>query len=570
MSFLKSRIGRPSSHTNDDLEKKAKQTPFTEDSVSISSLQTAVDEQLSRRKLKNRHIQLIGIGGTIGTALFVAIGTALLKGGPGSLFLGFALWCIPILFITTTVAEMVCYLPINSPFIRLSGRCCEEAVEVMAGWNFFILEAVLIPFEITAVNTILHFWVTGYSPAITISIQLVLYFLINYFTVSWYGESEFWLSLGKVILATGLIIFTFIVMIGGNPHHDKFGFRYWNDPGAFKEYISTGDWGRFLGFFACIIQASYTIAGPEYVSMTAGECENPTANLPKAFKAVFYRLTFFFVLGALAVGILCPSNDEELTAAFDNSLPGAAASPYVVAMTRLDIKILPHIVNGLILTACFSAGNSYTYCASRSLYGLALDGHAPKILRKQVRGVPIYCVLIALAFGLLSFLQLNNSSAVVLNWLVNMITASQLINYCVLCTTYLCFYRALKAQGIDRKTLPFRGWFQPYLAIFSLICVFCMTWLAGYTVFVPGNWDVQTFLFSYIMIFIDIFIYISWKLIKRPKWKKPAEIDITTGKELIDEYEKAYLNLQETMDLNGEIHKKKKPIYDKVLDFLFT
>lgn len=104
--------------------------------------------------------------------------------------------------------------------------------------------------------------------------------------------------------------------------------------------------------------------------MAAGEAENPRKALPRAFNAVFYRLTTFFVLGSLCVGIVVPHNDPTMAAAFSEGRPGAAASPYVVAMDRMGIPYLPHIVNALIFTSALSAGNSYVYCASRSLYGL--------------------------------------------------------------------------------------------------------------------------------------------------------------------------------------------------------
>lgn len=191
--------------------------------------------------------------------------------------------------------------------------------------------------------------------------------------------------------------------------------RYWRDPGAFTELYYDGNLGRFLGFLQCLIQASFAVAGPDYVSMAAGEAENPRAVMPRAYNAVFYRLTTFFILGALCVGINVPYNDPEMKAAFANSEPGAAASPYVVAMNRLGIKVFPDIVNAMVLTAAFSAGNSYVYCASRSLYGMALEGKAPKFLRKCTRkGVPIYCVLVVLGIALLSFLQVSGNTAEVL------------------------------------------------------------------------------------------------------------------------------------------------------------
>lgn len=313
--------------------------------------------------------------------------------------------------------------------------------------------------------------------------------------------------MGKVLLIVGLIVFTFITMIGGNPLHDRFGFRFWSNPGSFAELYKTGSLGRFLGFLQCLIQASFTIAGPDYVSMAAGEAQNPRVVMPRAFNGVFYRLTAFFALGSLAVGILVPYNDQELKAAFTNGLPGAAASPYVVAMNRLQIRILPDIVNAMVLGAAFSAGNSYVYCASRSLYGLALEGKAPKILTKCTKqGVPIYCVAVVLAIALLSFLQLSNNAAVVLQWFVNLVTASQLINFSVMAYTFICvsclskalygviitdsimqWKRACDAQGLDRNTLPHTSFWQPFSAYYALTGCFIMTFVGGYTVFLPGS-----------------------------------------------------------------------------------
>lgn len=538
----------------------------------------------THRQLKSRHVQLIGIGGTIGTALFVRlfrgpcltttavlnlchhtdvsqvqIGQGLLHGGPGSLFLAFgtilptqtdikhmpadlppAIWCCVVLAVTVSMAEMVTFLPVSSPFIRFAGHYVDEAFGFAAGWNFFVFEAALVPFEVVACNVILHFWTDVIPTAAVIVIVLLLYLLINLLAVQWYGESEFWAAVGKVVLAVGLIVFTFVVMLGGNPNHDRFGFRYWKDPGAFAELYYEGSLGRFLGFLQCLIQASFTIAGPDYVSMAAGETENPRKVLPKAFNAVFYRLTTFFVLGALCVGILVPYNDAELKAALEQGKPGAGASPYVVAMSRLNIGVLPHLVNVLVLTAAFSAGNSYVYCASRSLYGLSLEGKAPKFLSICTRsGVPIYSVLVVLAIGLISFLQLNSGSAVVLNWIVSLVTASQLMNFCVVCVTYLCFYRGLKAQGIDRATLAYRGRGQPYVAWVAGIATFVMVFVGGYTVFLPldGMWSIASFLFSYLMVMVFPVLYIGWKLIHRTKAVPPVEIDYARDQQDIKDYE---------------------------------
>lgn len=150
-----------------------------------------------------------------------------------------------------------------------------------------------------------------------------------------YGEAEFWLSGGKVILIFVLFGFTLVTMCGGNPQHDAYGFRYWGNPGAFKEWHSSGNLGRFEGFLAALWSASFTVVGPEYIAMVAAEAKRPRTYIKAAFKTVYWRFGLFFILGALCVGIVIPYNDTTLVGIEEGDTGGsgtAAASPYVIAM----------------------------------------------------------------------------------------------------------------------------------------------------------------------------------------------------------------------------------------------
>ncbi|KAF7304971.1 General amino acid permease [Mycena kentingensis (nom. inval.)] len=510
--------------------------------VSHVSNSSAPHDQ-THRKLKGRHIQLIGIGGTIGTALFVQIGSALTKGGPGSLFIAFTIWSTFILAINNCLSEMVTYIPIASPFVRYADAFVDPALSFAAGLNFFVFEAAMVPFEVVAFNLVLQFWTDKIPISAVIAFVLICYALLNLFAVGWYGESEFWLAGGKVLLAVGLMFFTFFTMVGGNPLRDVYGFRSWDPsktPGApFHEHIREGSLGRFLGFVTCFIQASYTIAGPDYVAMTAGEAELPRRTLPRAFKSVFLRLTMFFVLGSLCVGIVVQYNDPNLLKALSDAQPGAGSSPYVIAMERLQIPVLPHIVNALIMTSIFSAGNSYVYCASRTLFGLALQGKMPAIFaRCTEKGVPVYSVLVTLAIALLSFLQVSNNSSVVLQWFVNLVTASQLLNYAIIAFTYLRFYYALKAQGISRDDLPHKSFWQPFSGYYAFTGTFIMAFVGGWQVFMPGNWDVPTFLFSYGSLLAAPILFLGWKVSKRTPWRRFEDVSFfPKEREEVDFYE---------------------------------
>lgn len=343
-----------------------------------------------------------------------------------------------------------------------------------------------------------------------------------------------------------LFCFTFVVMVGGNPQGDAFGFRNWGSPpGAFNEYRTTGNLGRFEGFLAGLWSACFTVVGPEYISMVAAEAKRPRTYIKTAFKTVYFRFGLFFILGAMCVGILVAHNDPTLKAIVDPSEGDtsgsgksgtAAASPYVIAMQNLKIRGLPSFVNALLVTSIFSAGNTYTYCATRSLYGLALEGRAPKFLRTCTKnGVPIYCFCVVMCFPCLAFLQLGSGSATVLKWLINLITAGGLINYIVMTTTYIFFWRACKAQGVDRKSLPYTGWFQPYSAYLGLAWMIVMVTCYGYSSFKP--WGVDSFFTYYTMLLLLPLTFGFWKLFRRTKFRSPLEVDLVWERPLIDAYE---------------------------------
>lgn len=496
-----------------------------------------------QRRLNNRQIQLIAIGGSIGTALFVSIGGGLARGGPLSLFLAYTVYSCMLGLVNNCMAEMATLHPVSGGFVRMAGKWVDDAFGFMAGWNFFFYEALLIPFEITALNLVLSFWRDDIPTAAVCAACIVLYALINMLAVRGYGEAEFWLSGGKVFLIAILFSFTFVTMVGGNPKHDAYGFRYWNNPGPMAEYHTKGSLGRFEGLLAALWSASFTVVGPEYIAMVAAEAKRPRIYIKNAFKTVYWRFGIFFILGSLCVGIVVPYNDPTLVAILNGDQSGggtAAASPYVIAMKNLGVSVLPHITNALMVTSIFSAGNTYTYCATRSLYGLALEGRAPKFLTKCTRkGVPIFAFMIVMCFPLLSFLQVSSGSSQVLTWLVNLITAGGIIDYIVMSVTYICFYNACKAQGIDRNAFPYTGWFQPYCAYIGLAWMCMIVTFYGYSAFTP--WDVGTFFSYYTMVIVAPVLFVGWKVIKRTRVVRSHEADLVWERPIVDAYEASFV-----------------------------
>lgn len=215
-------------------------------------------------------------------------------------------------------------------------------------------------------------------------------------------------------------------------------------------------------------------------------------------------------------------------------------SPYVIAMERLSISGLSDLVNAMIMTSVFSSGNGLLFSATRTLYGMALKGEAPTFLSKCTKaGVPIYALGVSISFCLLAFLQISNSSSAVMGYLVDLVTACQLINYMCVGITYLHFYSALKAQGISRESLPYKGKFQPYTSYFAIGgCVF-MILASGYYLFLDGGWNIMWFFLTYAMIAFFSVAMVFWKIYKRSVYIKPGTADLQMGgiKKEIDLYE---------------------------------
>lgn len=370
-----------------------------------------------------------------------------------------------------------------------------------------------------------------------ISIIIVFVVLLNLFAVSIYGEAEFVFASVKIITILGLLLFAFIVDLGGGPTRDRLGFRYWNNPGAMKAYVSTGSTGRFLGFFSTLVDAAFAYGGVEIVAVAAGEAEDPRKNIPKAVRRVFWRILFFYIFGVLAIGVLVPYNSQQLLDAQNDNAPGGAASPWVIAAYRAMVPVLPSIINAVILTAAISSANAFLYAASRYLYALAQNQQAPKLfLTCSKQGVPYYCVMLTASISLLTYMSCSAGSGKVFTWFQNLVAITQLLTWMSISVAYIRFHAALRAQNISRNTLVFKSPFQPYTAWFSLIFFAIITLFNGFYTFPSKTkgFDKQDFVTAYVGIPIYAGLYVFWKVFKKTKCVKPQEADITTGKAALD------------------------------------
>lgn len=335
-----------------------------------------------------------------------------------------------------------------------------------------------MPVEVSAAAILIGYWNDSITPAAWITLILGLIIFLNVFGVAIYGEAEFIFASLKIITIVGLLILALILDLGGGPNRDRLGFRFWHEPGAMKEYHSKGSTGRFLGLFSVFVNAAFSYAGVEFVAVAAGESKNPRKNIPKAVRRIFWRILFFYSLGALAVGVLVPYDDDKLLSAQSGGVHTAAASPWVIAIQRAGIPVLPSIINAVILTSATSSGNAFLFAGARYLYALAENHQAPKIfLHTTKSGLPLYCVLFTALFSPLTYLSVSSGPNQIFLWFQSLTTMATLLTWVSICIAYLHFHQVLKHHGIDRQSLVFRAPFQPYgtwmaLAFFLIIIIF--------------------------------------------------------------------------------------------------
>ncbi|KAF9645812.1 general APC amino acid permease [Thelephora ganbajun] len=512
-----------------DVEKKAASgaEKDSQSAISVESHLDAREKDKVQRKLQQRHVQMIAIAGTLGTGLFLGSGFALQGAGPLGALIAYALVGTVAYSSLCAVGEMAAFNPTSGTFPHFAARWVDKALGFAIGWNYFYGSVMAIPTEISAAAILITFWDDNpnHAPAYIAAI-LVVMISFNLFGVRYFGEAEFYFCLVKIMLIIGLIIAGLVITLGGGPDRTRRGFQYWKNPGAIARagLVDNIDADKFLAILSVIVQAAFSFQSMELVAIAASETESPRRNIAKAVKRVFWRILIFYILGVLITGMLVPYNDPELLHETGN----AAQSPYVIAINRARIKVLPHIINAAIFTSAFSAGNSFLYSSSRVLFGLSIRGQAPKIFGRVTKGgLPLISVAFCSLFSLLTFMTVSNGAATVFGWLVNLTTVGGFIGWWVINCTYLCFHYGYKKQGFNRKELLYYSPLQPYLAWWGIFWATFFVVISGLQTWF--KWNTSTFLTFYINIPIFIAMYFGYKVVKKTRIRRWDEMDFVTG-----------------------------------------
>lgn len=483
-----------------------------------------------KRSLKNRHLQMISIGGAIGTGLFVGSGKALARSGPAGLIIAWSLTGTMIYSVIQALGELTVAMPVSGSYLQYNSRFISPAWGFCMAWNYALSWLIVVPLELVAASITIKYWHSSVNPAAWVSIYLALVIFINIFGIRGYGEAEFIFACIKVSAILGFIILAIVLNCGGGPNSNGYiGGKYWHDPGAFSH--------GFKGVCAVFVTSAFSFSGSELAALAAAETENPMKALPKATKQVFWRITLFYIIALAMIGLLVPYNEPRL---FGNSSADATASPFVIAIVNAGIKGLPSVMNVVIMIAVCSVANSGVFAASRTIVSLSDHGYAPRIFGYiDKKGRPLVGVGITLLFGFLCYLVDAGNQTVIFDWMLSLSGLSALFTWGSACACHLRFRRCLYVQGRDTGELEYVAqtgiWGSLYGIVLIGLIILSQFWVALWPLGADKP-NVTNFFQTWLCVPLLIVFYIGYFVWKREVvfWIRSKDIDIDTGRRKID------------------------------------
>ncbi|AID42897.1 amino acid permease [Staphylococcus xylosus] len=468
------------------------------------------------RGLNSRHISMIAIGGAIGTGLFVATGNVISQAGPGGAILAYLIIGVMLYFLMSSIGELATFYPVSGSFSSYSTRFVDKSLGFTMGWLYWAIWLLVTSVDIIISASVLNYWDTFqfFSPVTWSIIFLCLLFLLNIFSVKAFGETEFWLSLIKVITIIIFIAIGVLTIVGilGDKTYGLSNYTMGEAPFV----------GGFSGFLGVLLVAGFSVGGTEVVAVTAGESSNPDRSMPKAIKQVFWRILLFYVLSIAVISAIIPYTDPLLL----NESESVSQSPFTIVFDRVGIAFAASVINAVILTSLLSAANSGIYTTSRMLYSMAEDKQAPRFLAKlnKTTKLPIVALFTTFIIVLAVIILAQFKSDIVFT-LLNIIGSLVIVIWAASILAQIRLRLAIKKQNKDPKeVLPYKAPFYPLGPIIVIIALLFLFGGNSFGAVLSG--DIGAFFRNIIPIFILVLIYLVHKFIRKTKIVKLEEIDL--------------------------------------------
>jgi len=475
-----------------------------------------------KRTLQTRHLNMIAIGGAIGTGLFFASGSAVSQAGPGGALFAYAVMGLLVYFLMTSLGEMATLLPISGSFETYATRFVDPAFGFALGWNYWFSWSITVAAELVAGGLIIkYFFPNGdifgqYSGTVWAIIFLALLFGLNFLSARAYGEAEYWFAGIKVITILVFLVVG-VLMILGILGGEAPGFKNWT-------LVSEGKHAPFVGgVFAMVnvfLVAGFSFQGTELVGLAAGESENPEKDVPRAINTVFWRILLFYIGAITVIGFLIPFNDANL---LQGGVTNVAASPFTLVFARAGFGIAAGLMNAVILTSVLSCGNSGLYASSRMLYAMALDGKAPKMFTKVSKsGVPLNALIATALVASLAFFTTFIGEGKIYYIFYNAAGMTGFFAWLGIAICHFRFRAAYQVQGRKLEDLKYKAKWYPFGPILAIILCTIVIFFANIWVF-QNDQSFLTNLLSfdgitnYMLIPIFLIMYLGYKFLKGTK-----------------------------------------------------
>ncbi len=456
-----------------------------------------------KRGLKNRHIQLIALGGAVGTGLFLGAGSAIFAAGP-SVLLGYAIAGFLAFMIIRQLGDMVAEEPVAGSFSFFAYKYWGDFPGFLSGWNYWILYVLVGIAELTAAAAYMQYWWPEVETWKTAVAFFILINAINMATVKAYGEAEFWFAIIKVATICAMIVIGLYILFFNSSLVEGSSFHNLYQAPTLGEHMGDPAYSGFMphglgGLIVALPIIMFAFGGLELVGITAAEADDPRRVIPMACNQVIWRILIFYI-GVMVV----------LLSLYHWSNLSPDQSPFVMVFNKIGFEKAAGFINFVVLTAALSVYNSCVYCNSRMLYGLAMQGNAPKIfLKTDKRGVPLWAMTVA---GLLTFL------VVPLNYFVpavheafgmamSVVVAALLINWVMISLSHY-YFRKQKDKENHKTVFP-----SPWFPLSNYLCLIWDVFVLGAMFFALGMHAAVIAVPIWVAI-----VFVGYKVLKR----KPA------------------------------------------------
>ena len=397
-----------------------------------------------KQGLSERQLRMIAIGGVIGAGLFVGSGVVIGSTGPGS-FITYALCGFLVIMVMRMLAEMAVANPSTGSFADYARNALGGWAGFSVGWLYWYFWVIIVGFEAIAGAKIVQYWLPGIPLWLCSLVLLSLMTLTNLFSVSSFGEFEFWFAGIKV---AAIIVFLTVgtAFVFGLWPHKSMDFSNLTAHGGFLPHGA-------IGITAAVVTVIFSMTGAEVATIAAAESKDPARAVAKAANSVIARIAIFYVGSIFLLTVILAWNDKTV-----------AASPFVAAFTKMGIPYADHIMNAVVLTAVLSCLNSGMYTASRMLFVLAARREAPmQLVRVTRRGVPAVAILASSVVGFLCVIAAAVSPDTVFAFLLNSSGAIILFVYCLIGVSQI----VLRWRS-GSESLRVKMWLFPVLSIFTV------------------------------------------------------------------------------------------------------